>query len=73
MTATKTTVERKAKKLNCTIEIIDGDIILTAPSGFKLYSETHYSAWELRHYTKAEIWDDFADQMTNLYSCNCGC
>jgi hypothetical protein len=66
-------VTRRAKKLNCVIEEIGGDIILTAPSGYKLYSETHYSGWELAHYSKAEIWDDFADQLTRLVPCGCGC
>ena len=72
-TITKAYVERRAKKLNCEIETIGGDILLTAPSGFKLYSETHYSGWSLSDYAKAEIWEDFADQMTKLYPCNCGC
>ncbi len=66
-------VERVAKKLGCTIEEIGGDIILTAPAGFLLRSETHYSGWGLSEYPKSEIWDDFADQMTRLVPCDCGC
>ena len=72
-TITKAYVEKRAKKLNCDIEIIGGYILLTAPSGYKLYSETHYSGWSLNDYAKTEIWEDFADQMTKLYPCNCGC
>jgi hypothetical protein len=66
-------VERHAKKLGCSIEEIGGDIILTAPAGYLLRDGTHYSGWGLSEYPKSEIWDDFADQMTRLEPCGCGC
>jgi hypothetical protein len=73
MAIVKSHVYSKAKRLNCRIEEIDGDIAIYSPPGFKFAGdEVHYSSWEVAHTPKAEIWDEFMDLMRRgLMACDC--
>lgn len=75
MAVVKSHVFSKAKRLNCVIEELDGDIAIYSPPGKKFAGdETHYSSWELANNPKSLIWDDFMDQMNRGFiDCDCGC
>jgi hypothetical protein len=73
MAVVKSHVISKAKKLNCRIEEVGGDIAIYSPAGFRFKEgEVHYSSWELGNTSKAEIWYDFMDLMrSGLLACDC--
>ena len=78
--ATKQSVLKLVEKLGCEIDIERDYIGVMAPKGKVFGDHMHYSGYEASRdfYTKAEIWNNLADELSSMRlcesaNCNDGC
>jgi len=70
----KAQVIKRAAKLGCDLKLNRYEAVLSAPDGYILRGNIHYSVFEIsRDQPKSEIWDSFYDEMSNLRKCEETC